>query len=66
MTHAEEKVAHAVADEKGNSVFMDLIETCHVWWVPSFKGVQRVSSAAYLLISPTTLPTWHLGAQVQV
>ncbi|CAL5226851.1 g9717 [Coccomyxa viridis] len=21
---------------------MDLVETCHVWWIPSFKGVQRV------------------------
>ena len=51
-TCVEEWVARAVADEKGNSVFMDLIETCHVWWVPSFKGVQRVSLAAYSLPYP--------------
>ncbi|CAK0786247.1 hypothetical protein CVIRNUC_009460 [Coccomyxa viridis] len=30
------------ADEKGNSVLIDLVEYCHVWWIPSFKGVQKV------------------------
>ena len=28
---------------------MDLVETCHVWWIPSFKGVQRVSGAMHFL-----------------
>ena len=34
--------AFAAADEKGNSVLIDLVEYCHVWWIPSFKGVQKV------------------------
>ena len=34
--------AVAAADEKGNSVLIDLVEYCHVWWIPSFKGVQKV------------------------
>ena len=33
---------HAVADPKGNSVLIDLVEHCHVWWIPSLRGVQKV------------------------
>ena len=23
-------------------MLIDLVEYCHVWWIPSFKGVQKV------------------------
>lgn len=54
---------HAVADEKGNSVFMDLVEHCHVWWIPSFKGVQKVG--LYQLLWSLTHSSYY-GASCHV